>query len=405
MKSKVLHALLSVAIAFALWVYVITVVSPESEETFYNVPVVLNNETVLNENGLMILSKDAPTVTLKLKGNRKDLNQLKSSDITVMADLSKINEAGQRYLSYSVSFPGMGFEIVNQNPQGLTLNVVYRASKEVDVVVSTTGATPPDFIADLDKVDLSHKKVTITGPQDVVEQITQAVVTVDIEGKKETISESYRYTLCDKDGNPVDAEYVQTNTAEISTTLRIKQVKDLQLLPNVIYGGGATEQNTTIKIEPSTIKVAGSKKLLESLNSLVLDTVNLATLMEDTTLTYTIKLPEGIENISGVENVTVTISFNNLETKKLKISPIVPITGPGMTVTVARPEIEIIVRGTPEQIKNITAADITAKIDCTGAAAGEDKFKPQFTIDPKYDTVGVMELYDDIYATVTVVAS
>jgi len=405
MKSKVLHALLSVAIAFALWVYVITVVSPESEETFYNVPVILNNESVLNENGLMILSKDAPTVTLRLKGNRKDLNQLKNSDITVMADLSKINEAGQKYVSYSVSFPGIGFEIVNQNPQGLTLEVAYRASKEVDVVVSTTGATPPDFIVDLDKVELSHKKITITGPQEVVEQITQAVITVDVEDKTETISESYRYTLCDKDGEPVDAEYVQTNVAEISTTLRIKQVKELHLLPNVIYGGGATEQNTTIKIEPSTIKVAGSKKLLENLNSLVLDTVNLAELTENTTLTYTIKLPEGIENISGVENVTVTISFSNLETKKLKISPIVPITGPGMTVTVARPEIEITVRGTPEQIKNITAADITAQIDCTGAAAGEDKFKPQFTIDPKFDTVGVMETYDDVYATVTLGAT
>ena len=77
MKSKFWHFLLSLAIAFGLWVYVINVVNPESEEIFYNVPVVLNNETVLNENGLMVLSKDAPTVTLKLKGNRSDLNNLK----------------------------------------------------------------------------------------------------------------------------------------------------------------------------------------------------------------------------------------------------------------------------------------------------------------------------------------
>ena len=56
MKNKVLMGLLSFVIASGLWIYVVTVVSPESEATFYNVPVVLSNESVLNEKGLMIVS-------------------------------------------------------------------------------------------------------------------------------------------------------------------------------------------------------------------------------------------------------------------------------------------------------------------------------------------------------------
>ena len=72
MKNKIWHIALSVVIAFALWVYVITTVSPESEDTFYDIPVTYQNDS-LDERGLMIVS-DTPTVTLHLKGNRSDLN-------------------------------------------------------------------------------------------------------------------------------------------------------------------------------------------------------------------------------------------------------------------------------------------------------------------------------------------
>ena len=40
-KNRLLSTLLAVSVAFVLWVYVITVVSPNSEDTFYNIPVVL----------------------------------------------------------------------------------------------------------------------------------------------------------------------------------------------------------------------------------------------------------------------------------------------------------------------------------------------------------------------------
>ena len=105
MKSKVLYLLLSAAIAFGLWAYVITVVSPEWEETYYNIPVVLNNEDVLHDNGLMIMEEETPTVTLKLRGNRSDLVKLNRGNITLIANLATIYEKGEQQLVYSISYP------------------------------------------------------------------------------------------------------------------------------------------------------------------------------------------------------------------------------------------------------------------------------------------------------------
>ena len=55
-SSKIWTLLLSFLVAFGLWLYVITVVSPESEETYYDIPVTYQND-ILEERGLMIVSE------------------------------------------------------------------------------------------------------------------------------------------------------------------------------------------------------------------------------------------------------------------------------------------------------------------------------------------------------------
>ena len=96
-KSKIGAFLLSFAIAFGLWLYVITVVSPESEDTFHDIPVVLNGESILNDRGLMILSGKNQTVDLKLEGYRTDLASLNKANIILLADLSQITTAGDQF--------------------------------------------------------------------------------------------------------------------------------------------------------------------------------------------------------------------------------------------------------------------------------------------------------------------
>ena len=96
MKNRLGSILLSIAIAFGLWLYVITYVSPNSEETYYNIPVVLEGESVLNERGLMCTSTSSSTVSLQLAGARSDLIKVNQNNITVKANLSAITEPGQK---------------------------------------------------------------------------------------------------------------------------------------------------------------------------------------------------------------------------------------------------------------------------------------------------------------------
>ena len=90
MKSKATSILLSLIIAFGLWLYVVTNVSQEAEYTIYNVPVVMEGESVLNENNLMITAVSADDVDLTLSGKRSDLAKVNNNNTILKVDLTKI---------------------------------------------------------------------------------------------------------------------------------------------------------------------------------------------------------------------------------------------------------------------------------------------------------------------------
>lgn len=393
--KRILHILLSFLIAFGIWVYVVTVVSPESESTFYNIPVVLTNESVLLDKGLMITSDNDPTVTLQLRGNRTDLNNLKNSDITVVADLSKIHAAGEQILNFNVSFTGgNAFEIVSQSPRNVTLKIAEWSTKKVPVQVDYSGTLGLDYIAFKDELVLDNDHVTITGPKEVVDRVATAKITVDLEGQTESVSQSYRYTLCDESGAPVDAASITTNLAEVAVNLKIQRVKEIQLVLDVTYGGGANQSNTLLVLSQQVIKVCGSSKALEGLDSITIGSVNLSKIPEDTVMTFPIVLPEGIENLSGITEVEADISFPGLNTKVLQVERIF-VTGlpAGMKYDIGAKVVSVTVRGPQELLEQMTAENVSVLINLAEAVLGENLYKAQILLDDAFSQVGIIDSY------------
>ena len=387
MKNKLIYALLSLVIALGLWFYVIAVVSPESEETFYNVPVVLQNESILKEKGFMVTTQDKPTVTLRLRGNRSDLNKLNNSDILLTVDMSKINRVGKQYLSIDTDFPGSfadnAFEVLSYAPDRISLDIAEWAMKEVDVTVEFTGTVPADYIVYKENYELSQSKITVSGPKAVVDTITQAKVQVALDDQISTISKSFTYTLCDEAGEPVETALLTTDVSEVDLTVKIQRVKDLQLIVNVTYGGGATEETTKIVFSQEHIKVSGSEEALAALgDTLVLDDINVAEIMADETREYEITLPGEVDNLSGLTTVTVTISFPDLRTKELGISNIKVENVPaGLKVKDIGTKIcNVTLRGSQWQIEHITAKDVEIRVDLSNATAGTELYKAEIYV-------------------------
>ena len=398
MKNKILPILLSAVIAFGLWAYVITVDQPESEKTYYNIPVVLQNESILTERGLMIVS-ERPTVTLDLSGTRTNLNQLNESNINVIANVASIVTPGTHELTYNVSYPGNipSGSIVRKksDPDMITLKVENRITKPIPVVPDYMGTTVPEgLVADKENMILDYETIEVSGPESVLDQITQAVILVDLQDQTQTIVGEYTYTLCDEAGEPVDSQLVTTNAELVNLTLPIQRVKEITLELNIIEGGGATALTSVIDIQPRTIRVSGSEALLDDLDVLEIGTVDLSTLESNTILNFDILLPEGVVNETGISEAVVEVKFPNLKAQSFSVSNIVLQNVPeGMQAELITQMLEVKLRGPVAMMENITEGDITAVVDLSQASAGTDKFAVQIVLNSEFAGVGALNSY------------
>lgn len=398
MKNKFLAIILSAVVAFGLWLYVITVVSPESEKTYYDIPVVLQNKEILAERSLMIVS-DVPTVTLVLKGNRSVLNDLNEANINVIANVANIEKPGIQNLTYDILYPGNvsqnDVSVQSSSTDLVTVKIENKIKRMIEVEIDYGGtAVPEGFIADLKNAQLDYKGIVVSGPESVMNKVRKAIIHVDLTNQTQTIINEYEYVLCDKDNQPIDARLITTNAEKVNLTVKIQRVKEIKLVVDVVEGGGATEETSTILIEPETIRVSGSDMLLENLEELNIGTINLAEILQDEELSFELVLPEGITNETGVDTAVVKVKFPQLMKKTFSVTNIAALNVPeGLEVDMITQALEVTVRGPIGLVQKLKATDFTVNVDFAGAQLGTATMKAEISIPDAFADVGAVGTY------------
>jgi hypothetical protein len=215
-----------------------------------------------------------------------------------------------------------------------------------------------------------------------------------LNNQTKTLAGEYQYTLSDKQGEPVDTELVTVNTEKLSLIVKIQKVKEIQVIVDIINGGGATTENCTITVDTNQIQISGADTLLENLDSLTIGTINLGEIMEDQTLTFPIVLPDGVTNQTGVEQVTVDIKLPKLKTKTLKVTNIQAVNVPeGLKATIVTKTLQVTVRGSEKSIKAIQATDLSVVINLAEAQEGSVTMKADVVIGESFADVGTIGTY------------
>lgn len=399
MKNKFLTALLAIVIAFGLWTYVVTNVSVTDSTSLHNVPVVFQNEGALTGRKLMLTGGTSQTVTLNVTGTRSEILKLRPDNVSVVVDLSRIYDAGRQNVQYTVNYPAdvvsSDFDYTADKTQ-ISLIVEEQVSKAVDVIHEYDGRVADGYMVDGETLVMDHRKINVSGPASVVDQITQARFVIDLEGLTAPLDQDYEYILCDAEGNRVEVpnvEFVQTDVEVIHVNLGIQRYKEIALKLDVISGGGATEETSSIVLDTETIMISGPDELLEELDVLTVGTVELAQIKETTVMSFPIVLPEGVINRTGVDTVSATISFPALTTKTFTITNIQPVNVPADTLgTVVTKQINVTVRGPRSVIQRMQTSDIAVTIDFGDMEVGATVTRqPTVSISANFPDVGIME--------------
>ena len=74
-----------------------------------------------------------------------------------------------------------------------------------------------------------------------------------------------------------------------------------------ISGGGITENDCDVTIDPSSIKVAGDSRIIDDMESIEIGTIDLSSFSSGYEHTFAIELPDGVQNLTGVSEAKVTL--------------------------------------------------------------------------------------------------
>lgn len=402
-KNKIWKLVISCVVAIGLWVYVVTVVSPGSVKTYYDVPVNKRNFTGLSEK--FVITECNESIDVRLEGNRIDLNALDASSIVIEADLSAIQKPGTYHINYTSvptgNFASNAFVVQKSEPEKLTIKVENVMTKKVSVVlpeyesIAPTHWMPLDRDNDRDKM-FDYTEVEIRGPESLVSKIEFAVVAVEMEGRTEPAVGEFDYELCDKNMKRVDADPAlieALTTDKIQVNIPIYVTKDLPLNVTVNPGGGAKNENCLWEVGPvKMIKVAGPAEVLEPMTSLTIDTIELKDLMEDEV--RSISITELLEkqklvNLTEVNDFTITLKLTGLETKTITVNKI-DISNPDYQINVSNPAVNIQIRGSKTLVDQLTEKDVRVILEVAGTDATLT-VKPKVELSEEFQDLAVLE--------------
>ena len=393
------YLVISILVALGIWVYVDITQDITASKEVRNIPVEFQGEdTTLAERGLMLLPDSETTINLKLEGAKSILAQLDTAKLRVQADLSAVTETGIQTVPCRVIYPEYKFSsrltaTTPTNSFNITIDVGELYSREVEIRCDIQGTVAEGYIAG--EPQFTPEKLELRGPQEEVDAVSYAKVSLNIEDATETVDQALPYVLYNEAGEPISGGDIHAVQDEIRVVLPVDVVKELPLEIDFQEFPGLSKNNVSYQIEPASIVVSGEASLLNDVDRLVLDSFDLSQLGGNEVYHYVIQLPEGCTNLSGVTRATLTISFIDLIQDTRTATEFQAENVPeGKSVTILTDELTVRIQGTAADVAAVRDRDITVRADLqeVSAASGTYTVPAEILISTGGD-VGVVGTY------------
>ncbi len=375
-KSKIPAMLLALVASICLWVYAVTVVNPEDTSTINGIPIVFEGSSDLEKRGLMVTGGENSRVSVKLKGTRADLKELDNDTLVAVVNLSRITEAGEHDVSWSLEFPGSvaSGDISTESRSGnIHLNISQIRERSFELELDYTVSTAENYWTREELASLTPQSITVKGPAEEVSQIERVLVRPQQkEPALETLEELLTPVYLDAQGNELTLSGYCTVSAEsVELVLPVYHSREVELKVAFENGGGLTEADLECRVSPSRITVTGDPAALQELPSVIyIATVDLADYFDDGVPQIMMEeitqmLPEGTTNRSSRTTVDTVIEINtNIVMKEFTIpTDRIIRKDSNESLTLADDEIRITLRGRSVHMNALSADSIRLYAD------------------------------------------
>ena len=390
MKNNILKAfsnnlgfkILAVLFAFTLWLTVYNIEDPTKSKTL-TINVTVANKEYIDSLGKYFEIKDGTNkVSFSVTAARSVLDKLDESDFTAVANMEQIivedNGVEARVPIEITCTANVNSNSVRLSSTNKSLKVTLDElmTKQFVVSASAIGEVAEGYA--LGNVTVTAPNVLkIAGPKSIVEEIASVIATIDVSGMSESWA-TYRATpiLFNEEGKEIDTTRLTFSDETVNVSAEILNIKEVPVTAKPTGKPAKGYEVTGIYSNPATIKLKGSKALLNSINEIVIPegviSVNGASSNVVTTIDVTEYIPANTALANG-ENpsveVTIVVGKTKEKTFDVKTSSIT-VTGlpTGGKIRFALESVAVTVSGLESDVNALSS--LKGSIDVTGLSAG-----------------------------------
>lgn len=372
--------LLAFLFAFMLWLLVVNIDDPVDTKTFDSIPVTIEHAEVVTQDQRSYQVLDGTdTVSVTVSATRSVLEKISAENIVATADMRELYLESQ--IPIEITIPGYEFESATANPRNVQVKIEQNKSDTFPITVTTTGTVRDGYV--LGNVQADPERVTVNGPESVIDRISKVVAQVNVSGLSEDSSIDAVLTYYDSDNNEISAEQLANNLGTTGVKVNVTLYHTARI-PVTVDTSGVTAADgysiSEVTWTPEEIQLAGEEEVLDALESIRIpaDAVDITSISQRTeqTVDITPYLPEGTRLVDeNGNNILVTARVAREGTKSFDI-PVGSITVDNLSdsLTVSGygsgDDLEVHIGGPQEQLNSLQLSDLTVSIDlkeCTKA--------------------------------------
>lgn len=307
---------LSLVLAFLLWLTVINIEDPQVSTTIRGITVEKLNESAITSKKWSIQYVEGDIVDVKVKGKRSQVYKLSANNIKAYVDMKNISVTGA--VDIQLDLPNE-VELVSKMPSSVSVQLESIIKKQFEIQYEKYGKVKAGYV-DLSPIILP-RTIELEAAESTIYKIDKVVVPVDVTGISSEITIAVTPRIYDYSGNELTGIRSDITQTQVRVPVEKSKILPINFTPLGEVAEGFSYQG--FSLSETSVIVRGKEDLINALQEVAINKVSLDGLNKKTVVTVNLAklLPDGVSLNQDKSVVEVTLDIEPIVTREFEFLP------------------------------------------------------------------------------------
>jgi YbbR domain-containing protein len=363
--SNASSVLIALVFALVVWVVATNEQNPTREGLFPDA-VAITFENRAEDMTLLDPSRLAARVRIR---TQEDVWQnLNSGSFAVKADLGGL-DAGEHQVNLVATSSDPRVRITGIDPPAVQLRL--EKIRQVPMLVRVRVVDEPPLGYETKTPEVEPSTVTVSGPQNKVEQVNDATVEVGLRGAKTAVDREATVVLHDALGNQIQGLTITPSTVQVHIPVE-QRVGYKDAAVKAVIGGNVASGYwvSDISVDPATVTLVGAPNALNQLGGFVeTEMLDVAGAKENLLKRVRLKLPEGV-SVLNASDVMLRVAIDPVLSGLTVRRPVSVSDTCTLPSKISPDTVEVILSGPLPILQTLKRDDVQIVLDAPRCAEG-----------------------------------